>query len=74
MKTNIVIYSEELNQEDIRILLQAVRDCEKKHFKVKQIGIALFVPELKQEQCQEILHGIKPPFPHVKPFSQGIIC
>jgi hypothetical protein len=73
MKVNIVIYSEELAREDIRVLLQAIRDCEQKHFKGKEVGIALFAPALSKEQCQELIAGIEPGFPHIQAFTGGAI-
>ena len=73
MKVNIVIYSEQLTREDIQALLQAIRDCEQKHFKSKAVGIAVFAPALSKEQCQELIIGIKPAFPHIQAFTSGAI-
>ncbi len=64
MRTNIVIYSEELTKEDIQLLLQSVRDCEQESFPDKEVGIAVFVPELTVEVLTTIISGIKPPFKH----------
>jgi len=62
MKMNVVVYSEELNKEDIRVLLQGIRDCEQKSFPDKAIAVAVFVPELSTEEMTEILSQMKPPF------------
>jgi len=64
MKTNIVIYSEELNKGDIHLLLQAIRNCEQKIFPDKEIGIAVFAPDLSLEEMEAIVTSIKPPFKH----------
>jgi len=64
MKTNIVIFSDELTKEDIQLLLQAIRDCEQKSFQDKEMGIAVFVPSLTNDECSEIIRGMKPPFKH----------
>ena len=73
MKVNIVIYSEELAREDIRVLLQAIRDCEQRYFQNKEMGIAIFAPALSKEQCQELIAGIEPGFPHIQAFTGGAI-
>ena len=64
MKANIVIYSEDLTKEDVQLLLQSIRDCEQKLFPDKEIGIAVFVPELTTDECSEIIKDVKPPFKH----------
>ncbi len=73
MKTNIVIFSDELTKEDIRLLLQAIRDCEQKLFSNKEIGIAAFVPELTHQECEQLLTEIKPPFKY-GPVAMGGKC
>ncbi len=62
MKTNIVIYSDDLTKEDVQVLLQGIRDCEQKSFPEKGIGIFLLVPDLTKSEASEILAGITPPF------------
>ncbi len=62
MKMNVVVYSEELTKEDIRLLLQSVRDCEQNSFPDKAIVVAVLVPELSTEEVTEILSQIRPPF------------
>lgn len=73
MKSNIVIYSEQLAEKDIQILLQAIRNCEQKYFLNKEVGIAIFVPALSKEQCQELISSIEPGFPHIQAFTGGVI-
>ena len=70
MKTNIVIFSDELTKEDVQLLLQAIRDCEQKVFSDKEIGIAVFVPEITHQECAQILTGIIPPFKY-GPIAMG---
>lgn len=70
MKTNIIIYSEELTKEDIQLLLQSIRDSEQKSFPEKEIGVFLFVPELTTDEGAAIMSSIKPPFQH-GPFVLG---
>ncbi len=62
MKMNVVVCSEELTKEDVRALLQSIRDCEQNSFPDKTIVVAVFVPELSTEDVTEILSQMKPPF------------
>ena len=62
MKMNVVVYSEELNKEDVQMLLQSIRDCERNSFPDKTIVVAVFVPELSTQDVTEILSQMKPPF------------
>ena len=62
MKMNVVVYSEEMNKEDVRALLQSIRDCEQKSFPDKTIVVAVFVPELSTEDVNAILSQMKPSF------------
>jgi len=62
MKMNVVVYSEELNKGDVRLLLQSIRDCEQSSFPDKTIVVAVFVPEMSTQDITEILSQIKPPF------------
>lgn len=64
MKTDILIYSEDLAEEDIGVLLQAIRDCEQKSLRDKQIGITVFVPALTLEELAKIINGVATPFNH----------
>ena len=62
MKVNISIRSDQLSIEDLRALLQAVRDCEQATFPDKQVHVFIEVPELDMAECTEILMSTKPPF------------
>lgn len=62
MKVNVQVKSEQLKKEDLRLLLQAIRDCEQKNFKDKEIFIGAEVPDLTADEMGEILKSIKPPF------------
>lgn len=62
MKVKIIIESQQLNKEELRQLIQAIRLCEKATFPDKEISIWVEVPELPTEECAEILAGIKPPY------------
>ena len=62
MKVNVQVKSEQLTKEDLRLLLQAIRDCEQKNFKDKEIFIGAEAPELTSDEMGEILKSIKPPF------------
>ena len=57
---NVVVYSEELNKEDVQMLLQSIR--ERNSFPDKTIVVAVFVPELSTQDVTEILSQMKPPF------------
>ena len=70
MKINIVIFSEELTKEDIRLLLQSIRDFEQTSLPHREIGVAVFIPELSTDECREVVKDIKPPFKH-GPFVLG---
>ena len=70
MKAIIIIYSDELTKEDIQVLLQSIRDCEREGFPQKDIAVFLFVPDLTTEEGAEIMAGIKPPF-QIGPFVLG---
>jgi hypothetical protein len=59
---NVVIYSEDLTKDDLRLLLQSIRDCEQNSFPDKTIVVAVFVPELSTQEITEILSQMKPPF------------
>jgi hypothetical protein len=62
MKMNVVIYSEDLTKDDLRLLLQGIRDCEQTSFHDKAIVVAVFVPELSTQEVTKILSQMKPPF------------
>jgi len=62
MKINLSIKSDELDKEDLRALLQAIRDCEMANFKEKKIFVSAEVPEMSSDDMTEILTSIKPPY------------
>uniref|UniRef100_A0A6M3X6B3 Uncharacterized protein n=1 Tax=viral metagenome TaxID=1070528 RepID=A0A6M3X6B3_9ZZZZ len=64
MEVDISLKSDQLNKEDLRALLQAIRDCEMATFPNKEISIWVEVPDFTSAECTEILMSIKPPFNH----------
>jgi hypothetical protein len=62
MESTVKVTSSELDSADLLHLLQAIRDCEQKHFKDKTILIMVDAPELKTAQMEDILDSIRPGF------------
>ena len=62
MKVNLSVKSEQLNKEDLRSLLQAIRDCEMATFPDKEIYVSAEVPELSTDEMTEILMSIRPSY------------
>ena len=62
MKVKLTLESKELTKEELRCLIQSIRDCEIKYFPNKEISIWVEVPDLSTEECAEILASIKPPY------------
>jgi len=62
MKVKLIFQSEQLTKEELRCLIQSIRDCEMKSFPEKEIYIWIEVPELTNAECGEILTSIKPPY------------
>ena len=62
MKVNLSVKSDQLNKEDLRALLQAIRDCELATFPDKEIYVYAEAPELSTDEMTEILTSIKPPY------------
>ena len=62
MKVNLLVKSDQLNKEDLRALLQAVRDCEMATFPNKEIYVSAEAPELSEDDMLDILTSIKPPY------------
>lgn len=60
MKTNMILYSNELTKVDLRLLLQAIRDCVRRTEKF--IGIFVSVDDLTTAECEEIVASVQPPF------------
>ena len=65
MKVNISVKSDQLNKEDLRALLQAIRDCEMATFPDKEIYVLCEVPEMTEDDTRDILTRIKPPYGYV---------
>ena len=62
MKVNMSIKSDQLNKEDLRALLQAIRDCEMANFREKEIYVSVEAPDMSESDMTEILTSIKPPY------------
>ena len=62
MQVTISIQSKDLSKEELRLLIQSIRDCELKSFPDGEISIWVEVPELTKAECTEILTRIKPPY------------
>jgi len=62
MEVKVTIQSKQLSKEELRALIQSIRDCEVKSFPDKEISIRVKVPELSEAECTEILTSIKPPY------------
>lgn len=64
MQVTITIQSNELSKEELRLLIQSIRDCELKTFPDKEIAIWVEVPGWTAAECGEVLASIKPPYKH----------
>ena len=62
MRIVVSIKSDQLTKEDLRALLQAIRDCEMATFPNKEIYISAEAPDLRSEDMTDILTSIKPPY------------
>jgi len=62
MKVIFSITSYQLTKEDIRALLQAIRDCEMATFPQKEIYVSVEAPDMTSEDMTEVLTSIKPPY------------
>ena len=62
MKVNVSVKSDQLSKEDVRALLQAIRDCEMATFPDKEIHVSAEAPELSTDEMTEILTSIRPPY------------
>uniref|UniRef100_A0A6H1Z693 Uncharacterized protein n=1 Tax=viral metagenome TaxID=1070528 RepID=A0A6H1Z693_9ZZZZ len=62
MEVNLSVKSDQLNKEDLRALLQAIRDCEMATFPDKEIYVLCEVPEMTEDDTRDILTSIKPPY------------
>ena len=68
MKVELSLTSDQLDKEDIRALIQAIRSCERATFPEKEVSIQVVAPDLSMDDMGEILRSIKPPF-GLGPFS-----
>ena len=62
MKINLAIKSDELDKEDLRALLQAIRTIEQTAFQEKKIYVSVEAPDMTSEDMTEILTSINPPY------------
>ena len=62
MKVQLIIESQHLTKEELRLLIQGIRDCEQKSFPNKEIAIFIEAPELSASECEQILASVKPPY------------
>lgn len=62
MKVKVSLTSDQLDKEDLRALLQAIRACEMATFPDKEISIMVEAPDLSMDEMGEILRSIKPPY------------
>lgn len=62
MRVVVQVKSEQLNKDDLRLLLQVIRDCEQKNFKDKEIFVGAEAPDLTVDEMGEILKSIEPPY------------
>ena len=62
MRIVVSIKSDQLTKEDLRALLQAIRDCEMATFPDKKIYLQAEVPELSSEEMLQLLTSIRPPY------------
>jgi len=62
MKVNFSIKSDQLDKEDIRALLQAIRDCEMATFPEKELYVTVEALDMTSEDMTEVLTSIKPPY------------
>jgi hypothetical protein len=60
METTICIQSKDLAREELRLLIQSIRDCEQKSFPEKEIFILIYAPGLNATEVSEILGGVRP--------------
>jgi len=62
VKVKLSVRSDQLDKEDVRALLQAIRDCERETFPYKEIYVSCEVPEMNRGDLKNILDSIRPPF------------
>jgi len=62
MEVTVTVQSKQLTKEELRALIQGIRDSEQKSFPDKEIYIWIDAPELSRVECEELLTSIKPPY------------
>jgi len=62
MKIGVVIWGEGFTGDDLRLLLQGIRDQEQKFFPFKEVFMAAYADELTTDEMAGILISLKPPF------------
>ena len=60
METTICIQSKDMAKEELRLLVQSIRDCEQKSFPEKEIFILIYAPDLNTTEVSEMLGKIHP--------------
>ena len=61
MEVTVTIGSKELSKEELKLLIQSIRDCEQRSFPKKEIRIWIEAPELTAEEFAKILDSTTPP-------------
>lgn len=62
MRAKVVIHLEDISDEELYRLLQAVRDAEQDYFSEKMVSISVEAPELPAARADQVLARIRPPF------------
>lgn len=62
IRVKVTIQSDELSKDDLRALLQAIRDCEQRFFKEKRIWVRVDAPDLGSSEMNEVLTSVNPPY------------
>jgi len=62
VKIKLTVESQQLDKEELRHLIQAIRDCEQSSFPDKEIFIWVEAPELSAAEASNILASIKPAY------------
>lgn len=62
MRVKVTLQSNELSKEELRRLIQSIRDCERKHFPNKELFVWIDLPQLTRREASEMLTSIKPAY------------
>ena len=71
MNIKLTIQSQQLTKEELRLLIQSIRDYQQKSFPDKEMLIWIEALELSASETKEILAGIKPPYRHGPNWARG---